>query len=62
LPGFASPLIMLWRGWRPGAVRHVLRRSKVEQGVQQVEKGTIHPCLMRPSSRLPSERGQPPVA
>lgn len=40
LPGFAFPLIMLWRGWRPGAVRHVLRRSKVEQGVsQQVEKG-----------------------
>src|SRR5262249_45283964 len=43
LPGFAFPLIMLWRGWRPGALRHVLRRSKVERGVsQQVEERDAH--------------------
>jgi predicted ATP-grasp superfamily ATP-dependent carboligase len=35
LPAFVFPLIMLWRGWRPGAVRHVLQRSKVERGISQ---------------------------
>jgi len=42
LPGFAFPLLMLWRGWRPGVVRHVLRRSKAERGVsQQVEERAV---------------------
>ena len=42
LPGFAFPLIMLWRGWRPGAMRHVLRRSKAERGIsQQVEERDV---------------------
>jgi predicted ATP-grasp superfamily ATP-dependent carboligase len=63
LPGFAFPLIMLWRGWRPGAVRHVLRRSKVEQGVsQQVEKGDADPSVpevpvIAASQRARSARG-----
>jgi predicted ATP-grasp superfamily ATP-dependent carboligase len=63
LPGFAFPLIMLWRGWRPGAVRHVLRRSKVEQGVsQQVEKGAADPSVpnvpvIAASQRARSARG-----
>ena len=39
LPGLAFPLLLLWRGWRPRAVRHVLRRSKVERGIsQQIER------------------------
>ena len=46
LPGFAFPLIMLWRGWRPGVVRHVLRRSKVEPGVsQQLEERDTDPSV-----------------
>src|SRR5262249_29165276 len=36
LPGLAFPLIMLWRGWQPDVVRHVLRRSKAEKGVSQL--------------------------
>jgi predicted ATP-grasp superfamily ATP-dependent carboligase len=35
LPGLAFPLVMLWRGWHPAVVRHVLRRSKVEQAISQ---------------------------
>jgi predicted ATP-grasp superfamily ATP-dependent carboligase len=46
LPGLAFPLIMLWRGWRPGAVRHVLRRSKVERGVsEEIEEREADPSV-----------------
>jgi predicted ATP-grasp superfamily ATP-dependent carboligase len=59
LPGFAFPLIMLWRGWRPGAVRHVLRRSKVEPGVSQhVEDRGVDPSVPD-APGLPSDRGRP---